>query len=254
MLPIEPTSVKKIIPSYLYLQYQDDENLPSLIEAYNVIAQRYLNWFNGINLPDYTKLSGPLLDWVGAGLYGLPRPTIESDVKLPITGSVATAPNTSVYKDDFVTTPLAPAASAQKQVITNYTITDDFYKRVLTWWFYKGDGFDWSVDWFKRRIYRFLNGVNGVDVPISYTPYVSVIFTPNTSPQQIVISVITSDTQTGEIFAAALRSGIINFPFRYVFTAFVGGVLTQFPVVNVSSNPTLQLDNILTPMDFSKLS
>jgi len=254
MLPTSPTTVTTTIPSYLYLQYKDDPNLQALVDAYNTIAQNYLNWFNEINLPIYCFLNGPLLDWVGSGLYGFPRPIIKQDVKLPLVGSVGTAPITNVYKDPYTQVPLAPAASAQPQALTNYTITDDFYKRALTWWFYKGDGMEWSVQWLKRRITRFLNGVDGVDVPVSYTNYVYVEFTPNTSPQQLVISVFSSDTQTAETFRAGVYSGAISFPFRYVFTAYVDGVLTQFPIINVAALPKLRLDNPVTLLDESTLS
>ena len=42
-------------------------------------------------------------------------------------------------------------------------VTDDVFKRILTWHFYKGDGKNFSVRWLKRRIWRFLQGANGTD-------------------------------------------------------------------------------------------
>ncbi|MGA3767720.1 hypothetical protein ACPBXC_29065, partial [Escherichia coli] len=41
---------------------------------------------------------------------------------------------------------------------------DDLFKRIMTWNFYKGDGFYFSIPWIKRRILRFLLGVNGTDI------------------------------------------------------------------------------------------
>ena len=38
MLPTSPTNVLKTIPSYLYFQYLDDQNLPALISAYNTLT------------------------------------------------------------------------------------------------------------------------------------------------------------------------------------------------------------------------
>lgn len=254
MLPTSPNTVTKTIPAYLYLQYKDDPDLEALVLAYNTIAQEYLDWFNTINLPIYYFLSGKLLDWIGAGIYGMPRPNIQASVQSPIVGAVATAPLTNVFKDAFSEVPLAPAASAQPAALTQYVITDDIYKRVLTWHFYKGDGMEWSIQWLKRRITRFLFGVNGADIPIVYTNRVYVTMTPNTQPQQMVIDVFTPDTQTAQIFKAGADSGVIQFPFRYVFTDYVGGVLTKFPIVNVYSNPVLHLDNPVTPLDESTLS
>src|ERR1017187_3053629 len=66
----------KILPAYVYQQYQNDPNIVAFFNAYNEIAQGYMDYLLGLNLPIYTQLSGSLLDWVGQGLYGYPRPTI----------------------------------------------------------------------------------------------------------------------------------------------------------------------------------
>src|SRR5262249_41238080 len=39
--------------------------------------------------------------------------------------------------------------------------TDDIYRRILTWHFFKGDGKYFNARWLKRRIWRFLFGENG---------------------------------------------------------------------------------------------
>jgi hypothetical protein len=41
------------------------------------------------------------------------------------------------------------------------TTTDDIYRRVLTWHFYKGDGNYFSMPFLKRRVWRFLYGQDG---------------------------------------------------------------------------------------------
>ena len=317
-LPTSTQTVTKTIPSYLYFQYLDDQNVPALITAYNESTQAYLDWFNGVNLPNYTLLSGRLLDWVGAGLYGMPRPNFSYEVTESLVGAVATAPNTSVYTGFIritaaswasstvtltlaspiagapigssvsivvsnmkptgyngsynatvistyqITYPLAsnPGAVTVKGIVTaestftplalttaaipsatsNIVVTDDIYKRILTWNFYKGDGMQWSIPWFKRRVHRFLNGPDGVDTPIAFTQDVSVTFPTGTSPQEILVGIYTSDLQTGEIFAAALQYGVLNVPFRFKF------------VVTVSEFPKLHLDNAFTPLDQSVLA
>ena len=71
-----------LLPSYLYLQYQDDDNLQAFVDVYNSQAQEYLDWFYSISLPVYTSdtISGSLLDWVAQGLYGMPRPVLATGV------------------------------------------------------------------------------------------------------------------------------------------------------------------------------
>ena len=43
-------------------------------------------------------------------------------------------------------------------------VSDDLFKRIMTWNFYKGDGYYFTIPWLKRRIMRFLTGIDGVDV------------------------------------------------------------------------------------------
>ena len=168
-LPTSPTSVTKTIPSYLYFQYQDDQDLPSLIDAYNTMTQEYVDWFNSINLPVYSGLSGALLDWVGQGIYGIFRPTIGSETS-SFSGQIA-----SYTIDDL------PISDIKKTSTSNtFETPDDIYQRLLTWWFFKADGFAFSIPWLKRRIYRFLYGINGTNPNPTFTPQISVVFTETT--------------------------------------------------------------------------
>jgi hypothetical protein len=65
-----------VIPAYVYQQYADDADVQAFFSNYNTAAQQFLTWFATVGLPVYTGLSGSLLDWVGVGLYGIPRPTL----------------------------------------------------------------------------------------------------------------------------------------------------------------------------------
>lgn len=155
MIGAAPTSLQTTIPSYLFSQYTDDDGLQAQRLAYNQVAQGYLDWFNQINLPVYTGLSGSLLDWVATGLYGLPRPIIPTQAG-PGVGLFNTVEYNQIeYNQYFV---------AQNQ--TFYTVSDDLYKRILTWQFYRGDGQQFTIPWLKKRVKRFLVGVNGTSAPI----------------------------------------------------------------------------------------
>lgn len=165
--PDGPTTLLETIPSYLYQQYNDDEDLQSFVSAYNSIAQEYVDWFNQIQLPVYTSdtITGDLLDWVADGLYGVKRPALASGTNANV-GPLNTYACNEECLNDYRT--IGP----QNVVVT----TDDLFKRILTWNFLKGDGRHANVRWLKRRILRFLLGVNGKNFNVDQTYQVSVTF------------------------------------------------------------------------------
>jgi hypothetical protein len=155
----------KTIPSYLYIQYDDDDDLQAFVASYNRMAQEYVSWFAEVNLPVYTGLTGQLLDWVAAGLYGQNRPLLPSGRNSNL-GPL----NTFAFN-------VLPFNGRKKIEPTNfYATTDDVFKRIITWNFFKGDGRTFSVRWLKRRIMRFLAGENGVNFNVDNTYQISVSF------------------------------------------------------------------------------
>lgn len=221
MLPDSPVTITKTIPSYLYFEYQTDPDLPSLIESYNAITQNYVDWFNNANLPIYTGLSGKLLDWVGIGLYGLPRPGLSNLQVLGVIGQLASA------KYHGPTGPASPipnivnalATTQAYETVNNYDTPDDIYKRILTWAFYKGDGFVFSVPWLKRRIARFLYAENGGDISAPFTPDISVSFDDTTTPRVTCnISITEAGNPLAEYLQAAINNGILSLPFRFTYS------------------------------------
>jgi hypothetical protein len=151
--PTGPTTRLTVLPSYLYKQYDDDDDLQGIVQAYNDYTQLFINWFNNINLPIYMGLSGALLDWVAEGLYGIYRSTLFSNVPEAL-GPLCTVA--------LLTEPLV-ALDLQND-ITNITVTsDDVFKRFITWRYYKGDGKNLTTEWLRRRIIRFLFGAGGGD-------------------------------------------------------------------------------------------
>jgi hypothetical protein len=74
---------------------------------------------------------------------------------------------------------------------TNIAVTDDdTYKRIITWHAYKGDGKQITITWMKRRVARFLYGVNGTDY---------------TTPTQNVSVIVDQDTITITVLSALVR-------------------------------------------------
>lgn len=203
--PTGPTTLTQVLASYAYQQYSDDDNIQALIAAYNIIAQQYLNWFNTANLPIYTGLSGTLLDWIGAGLYGLPRPVIASGQIVGIGPINTWAVNT-----------IAVNAFVSQGAIQTPTVTDDIYKRIITWFFFKGDGQQFCTIWLKRRIMRFMVGVSGTAPNIDNTYPVSIVF--NGSGSVTITITLTSaagiSLSVAQIFQAAVSAGAISMPFQ----------------------------------------
>lgn len=202
-------TLQKTIPSYLYQQYADDDDLQAFVAAYNDETQKYVDTFNGLNLPVYTQLSGSLLDWVGAGVYGYPRPTLPGTAPSSVGPINTYGPNYAVPLNGQITT-----------AGTTYATTDDLYQRLLTWHFYKGDGKAFSIRWLKRRVMRFLIGANGTAPNIEQTYQIGVTFT---SGNVVNISIPTYPLATA--FQSAIASGAAETPFQYTFTVSVSGAV-----------------------------
>ena len=224
-LPDSSTNVLKTIPSYLYFQYIDDENIPALIQSYNALTQEYVDWFNSINLPIYTDLEGALLDWVGQGVYGLIRPRIQTSSIAAIYGPIGG----SYYHGPAVSGPIPNMVPAIDtfQVDTdsvNYDTPDDIYKRILTWWFYKGDGFVFSIPWLKTRIVRFLHGTDGKDGNYvaslqQFSEDVSVQFLTTSPVPTCQINIYNSSGDpVAQYLEAAIENQVLALPFRFVYS------------------------------------
>lgn len=223
----------KVLPAYLYQQYTEDpysEDLQAFFTAYNNDSQARLDATNNLNLPIYTKQSAPLLDWTVYGIYGYTRPTLGAPTQFSPLNVYNTVPyNTIAYSQD---TEIAPS--------NYYAVNDDIFKRIVTWNFYKGDGFQFNCQWLKRRIKRFLFGVKGVDFPIDNTYEISVTYGANN-----VINILIPHTSVSGIFESALLSGVLNVPFEYTYTIALSGTISW---VNNSSATIGWINNSSVPI------
>lgn len=198
--------VEKIIPSYPFVQYRDDPDIVAFFDAYNEMAQEYLDELNSLSLPYWpsASLSGKLLDWVVEGIYGENRPLLQVSQEAISKGAYNTI--------DYNRIPYA----GMKNYIPGSTtyVVDDYFKRILTWNFYKGDGVQFTIDWLKRRIARFLRGPNGIDPPVTDTFDISVI--PNNGVFAILLP--DSSDSVAQFLKEAIEQGIVKLPFIYSFT------------------------------------
>ena len=198
----------KVLPAYLYQQYTQDvyvDDLQAFFTAYNNISQTYLDNTNDLNLPVYTTQIAPLLDWTALSIYGILRPV------LPYSGTISSGVydeavyDTTVYNENII---ISPAGF--------YETTDDIFKRVITWNFYTGDGFQINTVWLKNRVYRFLAQQNGVPLPIPNTYDIGVSFASN-NVVDIAINPSSSLVTFAPILQAAINSGALQLPFQYTF-------------------------------------
>lgn len=231
--PTGPTTLTLTIPSYLYTQYADDDSLQAFVRSYNAFAQQYVTWFATGQLANYTLQIGDLLDLVGAGVYGVVRPSLSSQFTQSLGPFNTSQLNTRQFNGYKVLPPQNTVA-----------VSDDVYKRIITWNFYKGDGNVFCVAWLKRRVSRFLYGDSGTDtahtadtqqisVTVSGSTWTVTLITGtralkkgpfntsqlNTMQFNGVVSVFTSLTPipNGILLQEAVRAGVLVLPFQYNF-------------------------------------
>ncbi len=205
--PAGPTTLTDIIPAYVYEEYEDDDDVQSFFAAYNELAQQYVTWFATVGLGVYTNpaIVGALLDWVAEGVYGMVRPALAS-------GRNRDLGPFNTY--GFNVLPFNKRRLVGPNDVT--VTTDDVFKRIITWNFYKGDGNVFNVRWLKRRIMRFLLGTDGAAPNIDQTYIVSVTFGAN-SVVSIRISVGTRSITGGALYN---RFGFNRMAYNALQTAF----------------------------------
>jgi hypothetical protein len=231
---MEQLPIASAPPAYLYAQYSDDADLQAFVQAFNDLVDGYLNWFTDTPLANYCNLSGPLLDWIGANLYGIPRPTVGTE-----------SVRTTGYMGSNAMGLSALGILSVKQSGTALQLTDDLYKRLLTFWLFLGDGKQMSLAWIRRRFARFLFGVNGGDIPVEYLQQVSITI-PNLPPMGAMgsqaigygaMGVLNTDTPLAKhnytisipqsVAASALQqlflSNLLPMPFQISFQIVVQG-------------------------------
>ncbi|MGQ3662128.1 hypothetical protein [Citrobacter braakii] len=201
--------VNKIIPAYPFVQYRDDPYVVAFFDAYNEMAQQYLDSLNALGLPCWTSdaITGALLDWVALGIYGESRPKLQVSEEAVAKGTYNTIEYNAIPYAGMSN--YAPGASMY--------VPDDFFKRILTWNFYKGDGSHFCIDWLKRRIARFVHGANGIDPPLQHTFDVGV----TVSGGNFDIIIPEYGNNAGNFLKTAIDQGFVKLPFIYTYTTTV---------------------------------
>ncbi len=230
--PSGPVTVQGTIPSYLYVQYKDDDDCQAFVRSFNEMAQSYVTFFNELNLPN--PISGSLLDWVAEGLYGITRTALSSGRNRDL------GPYNTFEYDLLAFNGLRIVGPS------NITATsDDIFRRIITWNYSKIDGTTFNVRWLKRRVMRFLIGEDGANLDPDQTYQISVTFGLNRqvnigilSGERIVLGgaffngfafnsvaydeLISTFNQftplvNASIFKEAVDSGVLQLPFQFSY-------------------------------------
>ncbi|MBM1020718.1 hypothetical protein EIC82_01240 [Enterobacter sp. A11] len=233
--------LEDIIKSYLYTQYNDDDDLQAFVTAYNEMAQQTYEWMRQANLPVFVGgyNAGDQLKWIAKGIYGVKPPVLVSGKRSAYGPFNAMLFNQLPFNGRKV-------VNQSDQVV----VSDDLFKRIMTWNFYKGDGFYFTIPWLKRRVMRFLTGIDGVDVVNDQRWSISVLFSDSGASISIIkgfrkltdssifnassfnarafnqkssILIKSNDYEYADLFKQAFDSGLLHIPFYQPVTVTIIG-------------------------------
>ena len=196
-------TAQNIFGAYLYREYADDPSMNAWWQSRNGLTQGYLNWWNVAPLALYTSpsISGSLLDWLATAIYGLSRPTLFTSTTKFIAGLNSSAINSRAVN-----------GSTYLSSWSSQIVSDDIYKRYLTWWLYRGDGMVMNTQWLKRRVMRFLTGAAGGDIVVGPgAPQPSVAYTSS----EITITVSSTQTSITDALQELINNNQLLMPFYY---------------------------------------
>lgn len=227
-------NITSTIKSYVYREYADDDNIAAFFGSYNALSQGNLDAINSYQLPIYLNQTGTLLSWSASSIYGVFRPSLSSG------GPRSVGPiNTFEFNAEEFN------ALSRVNSSTNFIADDLTYQRIIQWNTFKGDGFQFSVRWLKRRVERFLSGAIFPDqtygVSVTFPAPYHVLITVSESNRRLTggaffgtggpfgsTAMTFSDVETtpsiqtpaalARALKAAVNSGILRLPFQYTFT------------------------------------
>lgn len=215
--------IEGVIKAYLYTQYNDDKHLQALVDAYNEFTQEVYEWLRDARLPVFVGgyNSGKQLRWIAKGIYGQDIPILKADKR----GN--RGPYNALEYNDM---PYNSYKDIYDDTVIN--ISDDLFKRVLTWNFYRGDGNRFTIPWLKRRVMRFLNGVDGTDIKNDQHWCVSVSVEEDgieitIDTEQLPLNnngqTVADDFSYVNFFKSAMESDILQVPIYQPVTVIIKG-------------------------------
>lgn len=197
----------QIPKAYPYGEYSDDEDIVAVFNSFNTEAQAIFLWLVSTCLCDYRQdpVSGSLLDWVAEAIYGMNRRMVPSATTYPVTGELA---NNVLAYDEIA------GGLTSTQTSTAETLSDDLFRRSITWNSYLGDGLVFSTPWLRRRLIRYLYATDGYDIDVHpYWNQVSIQWMGNRTAD-VVLSVTATETVANAL-VQGLATGYLRLPLGY---------------------------------------
>lgn len=196
--------------SYLYGQYADDKSLKATRDAYNTESSDIFSWMQTTPISDHRsdKITGNLLDWLAGGIYNMSRKVMVSATTGTVTGSIG-----DVVLGDV---PLADGNVTQPNNIA-INLSDDQFKRSITWNTYSGDGWIFNTDWLRRRITRFMFSANGYsDFNVADMQLVDIRWT-DIRTASIFVTAPALSSVVASILSIGINNGYLQTPIGYTF-------------------------------------
>lgn len=197
----EPELYHHNLYAYLYWQWRGDPYLKVFVDTYNELSDQYLDEIRNLNLPNFYTKSGLWLDYVAKNIYGISRKQVLYAHNLIYRGLNTVTPNV-----------VDPNAARIIKYSTAHTMSDEEFKKVIQWNFYKGDGFCFSIPYLKRRIIRFLNitcsnviDINDISIQVQDKKF------------KITILNELANSPFMTLLRDVISNGLINLPFMFNF-------------------------------------
>lgn len=196
----------QIPKAYPYGEYSDDLDIVAVFNSFNTEAQAIFLWLVSTCLGDYRQdpVSGPLLDWVAKAIYGMDRHILPSSATYSVIGELA---NNILAYDELA------GGLISEQSSTAETLSDDLFRRSITWNSYLGDGLVFSTPWLRKRLIRYLYSKDGYDIDVhTYWDRVSIQWIGNRTAN-VKLSLDVSSVSSTLIHG--LATGYLKLPLGY---------------------------------------
>ncbi|CAI3954530.1 unnamed protein product [Commensalibacter communis] len=187
------------LQAYLYWQWEGDEYIKAFFDSYNKLANQQVDDFNSLNLPNYFTKTGLWLDYVAKNIYGMDRKQVLYANNLIRSGLNTVDPND-----------IDPNAAKVIKISKAHTMTDEEFKKIIQWNFYKADGFIFTIPYLKRRIIRFLNICPNNEIDIN-----DVSITSKDRIFYIKVLNNLANSPFMQLLQDAIINKLINLPFMY---------------------------------------
>ena len=136
----------KLSNPYAYNHFYASNDIKAMSLTLDAELQDINSQLIDANLPIFTSKEGEWLDYIAWSLYGLKRPTIALE---SITSEQGGIGNSALIGGGFM-------MSVPRVLPESKTLDDDCFKRMLIWHTFVGDGWFFNIDFFKRKIKRFI--------------------------------------------------------------------------------------------------